>query len=63
MKYRSVVGYGNISIITEKEAKKTGLDSIMKHYGGENEYIYDEKVLGNTTVLSLDIKEMTGKKR
>jgi nitroimidazol reductase NimA-like FMN-containing flavoprotein (pyridoxamine 5'-phosphate oxidase superfamily) len=63
MKYRSVVGYGNISIITEKEAKKTGLDCIMKHYGDENEYIYDEKVLANTTVLKLDINEMTGKKK
>jgi nitroimidazol reductase NimA-like FMN-containing flavoprotein (pyridoxamine 5'-phosphate oxidase superfamily) len=63
MKYRSVVGYGNISIITEKEAKKTGLDCIMKHYGDENEYIYDEKVLANTTVLRLDITEITGKKK
>jgi nitroimidazol reductase NimA-like FMN-containing flavoprotein (pyridoxamine 5'-phosphate oxidase superfamily) len=63
MKYRSVVGYGNISIITEKEAKKKGLDCIMKHYGDENEYIYDEKVLANTTVLRLDIKEMIGKKK
>ena len=63
MKYKSVVGYGTISIITEKEAKKKGLDCIMKHYGDENEYIYDEKVLANTTVLRLDINEMTGKKK
>jgi uncharacterized protein len=63
MNYRSVVGYGNISIITDKEAKKTGLDCIMKHYGNENEYFYDEKVLANTTVLRLDITEITGKKR
>jgi nitroimidazol reductase NimA-like FMN-containing flavoprotein (pyridoxamine 5'-phosphate oxidase superfamily) len=63
MKYRSVVGYGNISIITETEAKKSGLDFIMRHYGDENEYIYDEKVLANTTVLRLDITEITGKKR
>lgn len=63
MKYRSVVGYGNISIITETEAKKTGLDFIMRHYGDENEYVYDEKVLANTTVLRLDITEITGKKR
>ena len=39
MKYRSVVGYGNISIITEKNAKTAGLNCIMKHYGGEKEYI------------------------
>jgi uncharacterized protein len=63
MKYRSVVGYGNISIITEKESKKSGLDIIMKHYGDENDYVYDEKVLANTTVLRLDITEMTGKKK
>ena len=63
MKYRSVVGYGNISIITETEAKKTGLDFIMRHYGDENEYVYDEKVRANTTVLRLDIIEITGKKK
>jgi nitroimidazol reductase NimA-like FMN-containing flavoprotein (pyridoxamine 5'-phosphate oxidase superfamily) len=63
MKYRSVVGYGNISVITETEARKTGLDFIMRHYGDKNEYVYDEKVLANTTILKLDITEMTGKKR
>lgn len=61
MKYSSIVGNGNISIVTEKEAKKAGLDCIMQHYGGEREYTYDEKVLGRTTVLRLDIREMTGK--
>jgi nitroimidazol reductase NimA-like FMN-containing flavoprotein (pyridoxamine 5'-phosphate oxidase superfamily) len=63
MKYSSVIGYGNISIVTEKEAKKVGLNCIMKHYGGKGEYIYDEKVLGRTIVLRLDIKEMTGKRK
>ena len=62
MKYSSVVGYGNISIVTENEAKKTGLNYIMSHYGGEGEYFYDEKVLERTIILRLDIKEMTGKK-
>lgn len=62
MKYSSVVGYGNISIITEKEEKRIGLNCIMTHYGGEGEYIYDEKVLERTTILRLDIKEITGKK-
>jgi hypothetical protein len=33
----------------------------MKHYGDENEYLYDEKVMENTTVLRLDITEITGK--
>jgi hypothetical protein len=33
----------------------------MKHYSGEGEHQYDEKVFENTTVLRLDILEMTGK--
>ena len=63
MKFRSVIGTGNITIITEKEEKRAGMDSIMKHYGGDREFAYDEKVFGRTTVLRLEIKEMTGKKR
>jgi nitroimidazol reductase NimA-like FMN-containing flavoprotein (pyridoxamine 5'-phosphate oxidase superfamily) len=63
MKFSSVVGYGNISFVTEKEAKIQGLNCIMAHYGGEKEYSYDEKVLARTTILRLDIKEMTGKRK
>jgi len=63
MKYNSVVGFGNISIISEKQAKKTGLDCIMKHYTDEMEYFYNEDILANTTVLRLDVTEITGKKR
>ena len=62
MKFRSVVGYGNISIITEKEAKEKGLNCIMSHYGGKMDYTYDEDVFERTTVLRLDITEITGKK-
>jgi uncharacterized protein len=63
MTYKSVVGYGNISIISEKQAKKTGLDCIMKHYTDEMEFSYNEDILANTTVLRLEITEITGKKR
>ncbi len=62
MKYRSVIGYGNISIVTEKAERLTGLNCIMHHYGGENEYTYDENIINRTTILRLVIKEMTGKK-
>ena len=62
MKYSSVIGYGNILILTEPDLKKEGLDCIMRHYGGDREYQYDSKVLERTTILRLDITEMTGKK-
>jgi uncharacterized protein len=63
MKFSSVVGYGNIEIITEREAKIQGLNCIMAHYGSNKEYTYDEKVLARTVILRLDIKEMCGKRK
>jgi hypothetical protein len=63
MNFSSVIGTGYISLVTQWQLKKTGLDCIMKHYGGEQEYSYDENVFDRTTVLRLDIAEMTAKKR
>jgi nitroimidazol reductase NimA-like FMN-containing flavoprotein (pyridoxamine 5'-phosphate oxidase superfamily) len=61
MKYSSVVGYGNLFIVTDDNEKRRGLDRIMNQYGGSGNYTYDEKVLSRTTVLRLEISEMTGK--
>ncbi len=62
MSYKSLVGYGSISILTDKESKEIGLNCIMSHYAGKKVFDYDDKVLGRTTILRLDIKEITGKK-
>lgn len=63
MKFSSIIGYGSISVVTEKEEKITGMNNIMVHYGGEGEYFYDEKLFEQTTILRLKILEMTGKKK
>lgn len=63
MKYSSVVGYGEIFIVTDETERKLGLDSIMEHYGGAGEYTYDEKELPRTTILRLEISEMTCKRK
>jgi nitroimidazol reductase NimA-like FMN-containing flavoprotein (pyridoxamine 5'-phosphate oxidase superfamily) len=62
MRYRSVLGYGHISFVNDKELKKRGLDCIMAHYGGEAYHEYNESVFERTTIMRLDIKEITGKK-
>jgi nitroimidazol reductase NimA-like FMN-containing flavoprotein (pyridoxamine 5'-phosphate oxidase superfamily) len=62
MKYSSVVGYGIISVVSDQISRKKGLDCLMKHYTGDKNFTYDEKVLARTTILRLDITEMTGKK-
>ncbi len=63
MKFRSVVGYGNIYIVSERDEKIKGLDCIMSHYSRKSDFDYDEKMIRETLVIRLDIKEMTGKKR
>jgi uncharacterized protein len=63
MTFSSIVGYGNISIITEKEEKKAGLNHIMDHYGASGESSYNDSILERTTVLRLDVEQMTGKKK
>jgi nitroimidazol reductase NimA-like FMN-containing flavoprotein (pyridoxamine 5'-phosphate oxidase superfamily) len=63
MKYSSVVGYGKIFIVEDVGEKNAGLGHIMDHYGGSGIYSYDEKVFSRTTVLRLDISEMSGKRK
>jgi hypothetical protein len=63
MSFRSVVGYGKIFIVEAKEEKIAALNSIMSHYGAQAPYDYDERVFNRTTILRLEIAEMTGKKK
>jgi nitroimidazol reductase NimA-like FMN-containing flavoprotein (pyridoxamine 5'-phosphate oxidase superfamily) len=62
MKYSSVVGYGYIYIVTDNNGKKEGLNYIMSNYSDSSKFIYDEKILERTTVLRLEITELTGKR-
>jgi uncharacterized protein len=61
MKYKSVVGYGRIFPVSDPAEKIRGLDTIMKHYGSMGESEYNEKTLSRTTVLRLDVDELTAK--
>ena len=61
MKFRSVVGFGNMSFLKDRDAKIEGLNCIMAHYSDRKSFTYDEKNLEKTTILKLEIQEMTGK--
>ena len=62
MKFSSIIGYGTITIIKEKEAKIEGLNCIMDHYEGKEKHHYEDQILERTTVLRLEILEIGGKK-
>ena len=62
MKYRSVTGYGKISILQTEEEKADGLEVLMKQHTGNEEYEFEKNSLRETAVLRIEIESMTGKK-
>ena len=61
MLYSSVIGYGYIDIIDDPVKKTEGLNAIMSHYSKPKEFTYDPQTLSRTTVLCLNVTEITGK--
>lgn len=64
MKYKSIIGFGNITEVLDELEKKAGLDRIVMQYGLTGKNIeYDKMVLSKTKVLKLDVLEITGKQK
>jgi len=63
MKYKSIVASGTIEIIENNADKIKGLNLLMKHYAGETDFKYEEKMLQATTVLKIIVSEVTGKEK
>ena len=60
-KYRSVIGFGSIDIITAFEEKKKGLNIIMAHYGRIVNNVYNENHIDNIVILKLKIANLSAK--
>jgi nitroimidazol reductase NimA-like FMN-containing flavoprotein (pyridoxamine 5'-phosphate oxidase superfamily) len=63
MDFKSVIGFGRIGIVTDPQERVLGMDAIMSHYSDEKKFIYEDKIFGRTTILRMDIDEITGKKK
>lgn len=61
MKYRSIIGWGNISIVNEEKERLEGLNIIMRHYSAREKFDFDSALFKRTTILRLNIITMTGK--
>ncbi|KXA89478.1 pyridoxamine 5'-phosphate oxidase [candidate division MSBL1 archaeon SCGC-AAA259I14] len=61
MKYRSIIGFGEIQIVDDTKEKIEALNTIMSHYTEEN-FQYPKESLQNVAVIKIKIEEMTGKK-
>ena len=60
VRFQSVVGYGQISLLESPEEKQQGLDLFMAQYSDEK-FSYPEKMVQATAVIKLVISEMTVK--
>jgi uncharacterized protein len=63
MRFRSVVGMGRVSFLAERAEKLEALKAIMRHYTQITAPVFDEEKIDRTTILRLDVEQMTGKRR
>ncbi|MBI9053203.1 MAG: pyridoxamine 5'-phosphate oxidase family protein [Bacteroidales bacterium] len=61
MNFKSIVGNGKIYKVETSEEKIEGLNYIMKQYTGKDQFDYEEKMLDITTILRLEVDQMTAK--
>lgn len=62
MKYKSIIGMGNVSFVNDEKEKLKALNTIMQHYCGMRDFQYEMASLKDALIIRLDIIEMTGKK-
>lgn len=60
-RYRSVVGYGTMEILTDAKSKQEGLEVIMAQHGAPERDTFDAKSLKRMVILKLRITFLSGK--
>ena len=61
LRYESVIGEGWAVMVDDPEEKRFALECILVHYGGTAQVIDDGRLAG-TSVIRVDIAQMTGKR-
>ncbi len=59
-RYKSIIGYGTASIITDDTGKIAGLDVLMTQYQSDGQE-YPQTLLDRMVIIKIDIESMTGK--
>lgn len=61
MRYESLVGYGTVTEVTDMAEKRFGLETILRGHGATGPLDFPDEPLARTTVLRLDITELSCK--
>lgn len=59
--YRSLIGYGNVEILSDDQSKQQGLEVIMAQHGAPELLDFEPGNLKRMVILKLTISSMTGK--
>jgi hypothetical protein len=59
--YRSVIGYGQVEIMTDHDQKRKGLEIIMAQHGAPDQTDFDKNQMENMVILKLKITGLTAK--
>ena len=62
VEFRSVMGEGHISVLTDEIKKAASLDILMKRHGFEGTPHYPPQALAAVTVLQIAVTSITGKR-
>ena len=60
--YESVIGFGIASVVEDHDEKIFGLNVLVNHYAPGISYEFPGKNVKRTTVIKIEISEMTGKR-
>jgi len=63
MNFRSIVGYGRLEIVKDREERHRGVGLVLDHYGFPGKSEPDERMMSVTEVLRLEVDELVGKKK
>jgi nitroimidazol reductase NimA-like FMN-containing flavoprotein (pyridoxamine 5'-phosphate oxidase superfamily) len=63
MNYASIVGKGTLVEVTDEKERFAGLECIMANYGKKGKNKFAAESLQATTVLRLDVDELTAKRK
>ena len=60
-RFDSVIGFGRAILVEDPDEKRAALDRLMEHYGAEGPFSYAAQIFDKTTILRIDIENVTGK--
>ena len=61
--FASIIANGNISIIEDIEKKKKGLNAIMYHNTGKNDWDFPISMINEVTVIKLEVDKLSCKEK